>query len=134
MIPMSLQLVICQTTPFWTSLIAFVMFSERAECFEIIAMLFCFTGVVGFAYGAPIGNPEAADAVSSSLKFYGGICLALISAWASAAINCGNRYLKDIHFSIVLFGHALFGLILAIIYFLTVRIVSGDPYEFYSGR
>ena len=51
-----------------------------------------------------------------------------------AFINVANRALKDIHYSIVLFGHALFGLILAISYFVIKRIVSGEPFEFFTAR
>ena len=60
--------------------------------------------------------------------------MAFLAAWALAIINCGNRKLKDIHFSIVLFAHALFGLVIAVGYFGLNRFIFGEALVFYTAR
>jgi drug/metabolite transporter (DMT)-like permease len=60
--------------------------------------------------------------------------LAFVVAWSAAILNCSNRYLKDVHYSVVLFYNALFGLILATGYFGYQCFVSGLTFEVFSFR
>jgi drug/metabolite transporter (DMT)-like permease len=50
---MSFQLTIVQTNPFWTSIVALIFFKEKIYWYEVVAMVVCFGGVIGIAFGSP---------------------------------------------------------------------------------
>jgi drug/metabolite transporter (DMT)-like permease len=121
MIPMSVQIVIVCTTPFWTSIIAYFVFNDPIIWFEVVAMVISFSGVIGIALFSPEPANDGTiydDGDKSNTTFYMGIALAFFIAWIVSLINISNRKMKDIHFSMVMFGHALFGFIVAIGYYL----------------
>ena len=45
MIPLSLNMLLRQTAPFWVSLIAFLLHGEKIVPLEIIAMIICFLAI-----------------------------------------------------------------------------------------
>lgn len=47
--PLSLQLILLQTSPFWTSLLALWLVKERVRASEYVAMTLCFIGIIGIA-------------------------------------------------------------------------------------
>ena len=50
--PLSLVMIFAQTSPFWTTIIAYFVLSEAVIHVEIIGMIICFAGVVAIAYQA----------------------------------------------------------------------------------
>lgn len=49
LLPLCLIMIIFQTSPFWTSILALWINSEPIYRFEYVAMAFCFAGVIGIA-------------------------------------------------------------------------------------
>lgn len=52
MAPISLVMVFWQTSPFWTSIIAWAMLGEQIFVLELVAMVICFSAVVIIAMQA----------------------------------------------------------------------------------
>jgi drug/metabolite transporter (DMT)-like permease len=98
-----------QTSPFWTSILAYFLISETVANYEIFAMVLCFCGVIGIAMNKPDASVTSADTRMS------GIILAFAIAWLYSGCNVLNRRLKHVHFLVIQFYHASFGLIFAII-------------------
>ncbi len=49
LLPLSLHMIIYQTSPFWTSILAYWLNGEKVQMVEYFAMALCFTGVVAIA-------------------------------------------------------------------------------------
>jgi drug/metabolite transporter (DMT)-like permease len=133
LLPLSLQMILFQTSPFWAGILGFFINSEPIMRFEYIAMVICFCGVLAITFSKPEA-PEGAVAVveeSSSTRYYG-IALAFAIAWLFAACNVINRYLKRLHFAMVLFYHALCGICLASIFILGEHFITGNPFRIYT--
>lgn len=46
---MSIQSILFQTNPFWTSIMAVFLLKENVKAYEYVAMGICFLGVIGIA-------------------------------------------------------------------------------------
>ena len=85
LLPLSLNMIIYQTSPFWTSILALWINGEPIYKFEYAAMALCFAGVIGIAMGRQV--------VGETADFFG-VIVSLIMAWVYAACNVINRKLK----------------------------------------
>lgn len=131
LLPLAIQMVIFQTSPFWAAIIARIFLKEAMSNLEIVAMIISFGGVMTIAFA----NPDAAGGEDGeNLTKIIGICMALAAAWLFAASNVINRYLKNMHFSMVLFYHALCGVILASSAILIEKLVTGNPFRVYTAN
>lgn len=93
LLPLSLLMIVAQTNPFWTSVLAYLLIGEKIRPFEIGAMMLCFCGVVCMA----IEQYKQSDEITSSgVSNVGGIALALVTAWLLGAQNTTGRILKDL--------------------------------------
>ena len=63
-----------------------------------------------------------------------GIIVAFTLAWAFAACNVINRKLKDLHFALILFYHALFGMTIAVLIIVLEKLITGNPFRIYTAR
>lgn len=52
LVPLTYQIILFQTGTFWTSILAFCVFSEPIVRFEIIAMIICFAGMLTITLGS----------------------------------------------------------------------------------
>lgn len=103
LLPLSLHMIIYQTSPFWTSILAFWLNGERIQMFEYFAMALCFLGVVAIAL-----SKQSSVALETNEEFIGvGVCFCV--AWAYASCNVISRKLKDVHFSVICFYHPIIG-------------------------
>ena len=75
-------------------------------------MVICTVCILGIMFG---GNKEIEiNETGASDLVFGGL-IALIAAWFMAACYVVTRYLKEIHWIVVLFYHNLVGLIVAVV-------------------
>ena len=72
-------------------------------------MVLCFCCVLGIALNKPDVSLASADTRLS------GIIVAFVIAWLYSGCNVLNRKLKHVHFLVIQFYHAVFGLIFAVI-------------------
>jgi len=130
LLPLSLQMIMFQTNPFWASILAYFMNGESISRIEYIAMIVCFGSVLGIALSKP---PSAADAEDegSSTRLEG-IIIAFILAWALALSGVINRTLKNVHFAVLLFYHGCIGLIMALLFIFGEKLITGNPFRTYS--
>lgn len=49
LLPLSLHMIIYQTSPFWTSILAYFLNKESIQGFEFVGMVLCLLGVAGIA-------------------------------------------------------------------------------------
>lgn len=61
LLPLSLHMIIYQTSPFWTSILAFLLNGERIQAFEYVAMVLCFCGVIAIALSKQYASHVAPD-------------------------------------------------------------------------
>ena len=130
MIPLYLAMILLQTSPFWAGILGYFINKEPIEKFEYVAMILCFTGVLIITFGKSEDPNASADDDSATRTF--GIAFAFFIAWLFAACNVINRYLKGLHYAMVIFYHALCGLTLAASYILIEHFVTGNPFRTYT--
>ena len=66
--------------------------------------------------------------------YYVGIGVIFAVSWLYSAVNVLSRKLKNMHFSMVLFYHACFGLAIMIVWILVEKFIFGNPFRYYTGR
>ena len=64
--------------------------------------------------------------------FIFGIFFAIAMAWVFAVCNVLNRKLKNLNFLLVLFAHGSVGLVMSIVYILAEKVITGNPFRFYT--
>lgn len=121
-----LHIVIVQTSPFWTSIIAIFLNGESVIPIEYIGMVVCFAGVVIIAISKQGGNQTTYD---PSLRNTG-IVISFSLSWIYAFTCCFNRKLRETHFAVILFFHSGVGAILTIIFILAECLWTGNELRF----
>jgi drug/metabolite transporter (DMT)-like permease len=106
MLPLALNTVLTNLTPFWTSLLAHLINGEEINKLEYVAMAVCFGFVVVFALKRPV--PDSFEEHPDHTLF--GIILCLCASILNASRNILNRRLQGTHFSVVSFWHGSLGL------------------------
>mmetsp|Transcript_2371 Transcript_2371/g.3266 ORF Transcript_2371/g.3266 Transcript_2371/m.3266 type:complete len:262 (+) Transcript_2371:399-1184(+) len=118
LIPLTFQMIIFQTGTFWTSILAYCVFSEKMIPLEIISMLLCFGGMVTITIaGSKNATDEASEAIEtnySSSQLILGYSLVLLTSWIYASNCVLNRALKGINSGVIMFWHGLLGIMLAL--------------------
>ena len=119
LVPLTLQLIVFQTGTFWTSILAYCVFSEQMIPLEIVSMLVCFAGMVTITIaGAKNAKPEDGSAVEetnySSSQLILGYSLVLTLSWVYASNCILNRALKGINSGVIMFWHGVLGAVLAV--------------------
>jgi drug/metabolite transporter (DMT)-like permease len=127
-IPLMLELVILQTSPFWTSILALLINKERVERFEYIAMAIGFLGVVGIT----LSKPSSSSSTYSESTRLTGILIAFTLSWVYSATCVFNRRLKDVNFAVVLFYHSIFGMSAATLLIISEKLITGNPFRIYT--
>jgi len=123
-----LEMVIYQTSPFWTSILALLINKEKVARFEYVAMVIGFLGVVGIT----LSKPESSNSTYSESTRLTGISLAFILSWVYSATCVFNRRLKDVNFAVVLFYHSIFGTCVATVIILGVKLFTGNAFRIYT--
>ena len=127
-IPLMLEMVILQTSPFWTSILALLINKERVERFEYVAMVIGFLGVVGIT----LSKPESSSSTYSESTRLTGIVLAFIMSWVYSTVCVINRRLKDVNFAIVLFYHSIFGICASTVIIIGEKLITGNPFRIHT--
>ena len=122
-----LEVVIVQTSPFWTSILGLLINKEVVHKFEYIAMIFCFGSVVAITQS----KPNSSTTYSESTRLTG-IIMAFTLSWVFSATCVFNRRLKDVHFVVVLFYHSIFGMTAASVIIISEKVITGDPFRIYK--
>ena len=133
LISMGTSLILFQTNPFWVSILACLLLSEKIKLVEILGIFVCFGGVIMIAFAKQQRISEAAedtvdteeDATSDSDQWLG-IGLALLSAWTMGFNSVFTRKLKNINYTVVMTYHGLTGVSLALIYIVVERLIVGE--------
>ena len=123
LIPITLHMVVFQTSPVWTSIVAVLFLKEKLMKFEYVAMVLSFGGVIFVAF-ASTGAMTNAD--SSSQQTVLGICLAFVMAWFVTFINLFNRMMSDVPWHVVMFCHSLLGFITPTVIVSVEAMIVGD--------
>lgn len=124
-----LEVVIVQTSPFWTSILGLLINNEVVHKFEYIAMVFCFGSVVAITQS----KPNSSTTYSESTRLTG-IILAFTLSWVFSATCVFNRRLKDVHFAVVLFYHCIFGITAASAIIIGEKLITGNPFRIYTAN
>ena len=84
--------------------------SEAVFCMDYVGMVLCFGGVLGIALSK--SAPNTYDPADRNT----GLLISFTLSWVFAAVCVFNRRLRNVHFSMVLFYHGVFGLLCSILY------------------
>jgi drug/metabolite transporter (DMT)-like permease len=122
LIPLSLHIILWQTSPFWTVVLAYFINKEPIQKIEYLAMSLCFAGVVAIALS------KTNQTLASSNKFLG-ICVSFSTAWFLALVGVLNRRLKNVHYTVVSFWHPFTGTIFSFLYVLYMLIAKGTVFD-----
>ena len=90
-------------------------------------MVLCFCGVMSIAFS----KPASSQASDSSTRLQG-IAVAFVLSWFFATCNVLNRVLKSVHYTVVLFYHALIGIALAATVILGEHWITGNDFRIYT--
>jgi len=126
LIPISLLMILVQTSPLWTSILGYFLNNERILKVEYVAMAISFLGVLAIA----LSKQGSQSGGQSQIL---GICTAVTMAWVYS-LNCVfSRRLSEVYFAVVTFWHFLTGTTLGLIYLLVYYLVTGTPsFEFHD--
>ena len=108
-LPLGIGATIIATNPFAITILAHFFLHEKAQFFEIAALIITFTGIAVMGMAHPI---DAADE-KQHFVYTLGISLAVFVALCLAISTIVSRKLKAIDTSALLFTHMLFGVALA---------------------
>ena len=121
--PISLVMVLWQTSPFWISILSFLVLREPIVCLEIVSMIVCFAAVALIASQA-----EQDDDVKTDNATLGYI-LALTCAFLYAILAVSSRGLRDVPTPIVGFWHTVGGLIGTSLFICIEAAVVGEGFR-----
>ena len=117
LIPMTYVIIIFQTSGFWASLLARVLFAEPMTPLDIMGLVICFGCVVTITLAGTKDETSTGEAIqekdslSRTAEIFGFVMM-IICSWVYA-FNCIlNRGLKQVPWPIVVFTSGLFGFIL----------------------
>ena len=119
LIPMTYVIIIFQTSGFWASLLARVLFKEPMSSVETLGLFICFACVVVITLAgtqdAPRGDDEEVqkkDTISRAAEIFGFVIM-IITSWVYA-FNCIlNRALKQVNAAVIIFYSGCFGFTVA---------------------
>ena len=120
--PLSLQMIIFQTQPFWASILAVIFLAESIMLIEYLGMAVCFAGVMFIAFYK--GDSSQVDTGSNRILL--GVLLSFGTAWAESFINLFNRMMADVDWYIVCFWHSAIGLISPLIVIAIEALIQGE--------
>jgi drug/metabolite transporter (DMT)-like permease len=118
---LSLHTIILLTSPFWASLLGYLLNGERIQRIDIIAIVLCFIGVVGCAFAGGMAKGSST-----------GIFIAFAMAWAFSACNIFNRQLQAIPAVIIGVWMSIISSILAGLFCAAEWLLSGQSFGSHS--
>jgi drug/metabolite transporter (DMT)-like permease len=130
MLPLSLLMIVVQTNPFWTALLAYFMAREIIQRFELIGMVLSFIGVIAIS----LYNPKQTEISDNSNQRVSGILFAFFVAWLYAGGFVLSRKLKETPSVIVLFANGIVGMPTAAIWLLIESQIRGTPIRIFSAE
>jgi len=127
-------MIIFNTAPFWASLLAYLLLSEKLKLFEFIAMVVSFVGIILIAVAKPVADPaaiedpiEGEEGLSDSAKKLIGVGCVIITAWIYAIVTVQTRMMQGLKASIVLTYYACFAVSSLTIVLLIETWIQGQP-------
>lgn len=102
LLPITLYQVIYNTTPFWASLLSFVLLKERIKPIEGFAMILCFFLVILMSQTKQTSNSNSGNNIIL------GSILAMSTAFGASIKAVTTRRMQDVHFSVLMFHYTLF--------------------------
>ena len=142
MIPITVQITIFQTAPFWTTLLAWMFLGDRILRLEVVAMVICFCAIVFISTSSPGAEEdpieEAAPVEESDKYFTGnsafivGCILVLVTSWGFSINNVINRKLQNTPFTILNFYYCIVAFTVTGAYLLGEYIHSDEPLRLLS--
>lgn len=109
-LPYSTFFVIMNSSPIFTSLLAFIMLGEPIIKKEISAVLLCFSAVILIAFGKS-EKEENSQFYSSIWLFQLGVLAISATAVIFSYVSVLTRKMKEISPTLILFWYAVFGII-----------------------
>jgi len=130
-LPVSITMVILQTSPFWASLLAFLLLGSPITRAEIAAMLTCFGAVISIALQSQ-PSAEVSEVSEPSLEESGtsygvliGTVSAVLTAFITALRGVMSTKMATVHFSQQVFYFAFPGFMSLVIYYFGNLIFTG---------
>jgi drug/metabolite transporter (DMT)-like permease len=130
LLPLSVYFVLFNLAPFWTSFLGYLINGEGIYAVEIGAMVLCIACVIGISLGK---SEEVGDKPQEYNMFFG-VIMGVISSWVFAITFTLNRRIKDIHFSVILFWHAVIGFTGSLAIVLILWMINGNPPFHYTSQ
>ena len=129
--PISLTLVIWQTSPFWISILAHYLLKESIYAVEIVSMLICFVAVVLIATQAMQKQDEDSSEEESNKwdntdTAFTGYVITMIASFLMALIAVSNRAMKEVSTAVIGFWYFIGGLGGTIIYLAIEALIKGE--------
>lgn len=113
-LPLGIFFIIFNSSPFFTVILSYFWTGDRILCFEGLAMIGAFAGIVCLGMAKPSEDSQSKvqdlDSMSDFEKQYAyqiGLIMAVISCVAQSVISVASRRLKSLHFAVIQFAYAL---------------------------
>jgi len=103
--PITLKQIIYNTTPFWASIMSFVLLKERIKLHEGFAMVMSFLLIILLAQTRQQTTPIEGSNIGL------GIVLALSCAFGASIKAVTTRKMQNVHFSVLMFHYTLFQMV-----------------------
>ena len=133
LIPLSILFICRQTSPFWTSILAFLALREPISPLEVFAICLCFGAVVLIA----LQQKEEVDEEDFYDKKQLGLILALCSGLTNGLIAVSSRSMKVVRPQVIMFYYSLFGYSASVIFIFVEMAFMSEPQSrlgIYTGR
>jgi drug/metabolite transporter (DMT)-like permease len=148
LIPFTLLVIIFQTSPFWVTILAYYVNGEQFKVYECIGIVLCFIAVImltvevaddveeedSLEIESASGDQSKLSYLNDSRQMLAGLVLIFICSWAIATTNVLNRSLRSINPAIIMFYHALGGIVLSCSYLIMESAKTGQLPPTYTSR
>ena len=106
-LPIYVTTILMNTAPFWVTILSYFILKSKVTTKDLLLIVGCFSGVVILSIGQKMGDDNQENIEEDSgikNRLFGVGCIFVLS-WCYSTISVINRFLKDTHFSVLLFHY-----------------------------
>ena len=136
-VPIAINMILFNTAPFWSALLARFFTNERLDNVQIILMVLSFSGVLVVAFSKPVNQTAVTIDNDGNMmsRYVTGTILAFLVSWCYAGVGVVTRLNQKIHWSLSLFHYSWFNIAVVTVYLLIEWPIRGGQLRLttYSG-
>ena len=98
-IPLGIFFVVANASVFTSALLAYLCLAEKMSCFEVIAMIFAFCGILMLGYAKDSDDHTEEGTTAAMFQF--GLLLTGCAALGLSCLGVASRMMKSVNFAVI---------------------------------